>query len=152
MSEGVFQKMTRLTLSFLGVGLIFSLVHAQNTLSPVKILIGPNILVSRDGDVPHDEFMIAANPGNPKNLLGGVMSYTGRDGVTDHPQIVVDQTEGKYSGRIYISVWWQVFPACRTSLLGRQQERDFSGLDEQCARTLARRKENVRTGPSRRES
>lgn len=37
----------------------------------VRILIGPNILVSRDGDVPHCETMVAANPRDPKNLIGG---------------------------------------------------------------------------------
>jgi len=36
-----------------------------------RMIIGPNILVSRDGDVPHCETMIAANPRDPKNLVGG---------------------------------------------------------------------------------
>jgi hypothetical protein len=36
-----------------------------------RIVVGPNILVSRDGDIAHCETMIAANPRNPKNLLGG---------------------------------------------------------------------------------
>ena len=46
----------------------------------VKISVGPNYLVSRDGDVPHAETMIAANPQNPKNLVGGAITATRADG------------------------------------------------------------------------
>ena len=45
-----------------------------------RIHIGPNVLVSRDGDVAHCETMIAANPTNPKNLLGGSITLTRPDG------------------------------------------------------------------------
>src|SRR5688500_13377739 len=38
---------------------------------PVRIVVGPEFLVSRDGDVAHTETMIAANPRDPKNLIGG---------------------------------------------------------------------------------
>ena len=45
-----------------------------------KIVAGPNILVSRDGDVAHCETMIAANPRDPANLLGGSITLTRPDG------------------------------------------------------------------------
>jgi hypothetical protein len=35
----------------------------------VKIAVGPNYLVSHDGDVPHCEMMIAANPLDARNLV-----------------------------------------------------------------------------------
>lgn len=45
-----------------------------------RILIGPNILVSRDGDFAHCETMIAANPKDPKNLLGASVTMSRADG------------------------------------------------------------------------
>ncbi|MEO8430652.1 MAG: exo-alpha-sialidase [Acidobacteriota bacterium] len=45
-----------------------------------RIVVGPNILVSRDGDVAHCETMIAANPRDPANLLGGSITLTRPDG------------------------------------------------------------------------
>ena len=45
-----------------------------------SIVIGPNILVSRDGDVGHCETMIAANPQDPKNLVGGSIVMIRPDG------------------------------------------------------------------------
>jgi len=45
-----------------------------------RIVVGPNILVSRDGDVAHCETMIAANPTDPKNLLGGSIVMIRPDG------------------------------------------------------------------------
>jgi hypothetical protein len=42
------------------------LLHAQNP----AILVGPNIRVSKSSDSPRVEMMIAANPKNPKNLIG----------------------------------------------------------------------------------
>ncbi len=58
-----------------------------------RVVVGPNYLVSRDGDVPHAETMIAANPTDVRNLVGGaitlftrpiggwaVRSYATRDG------------------------------------------------------------------------
>jgi hypothetical protein len=38
---------------------------------PIRIVAEPDFLVSRDGDVPHVETMVAANPKNPRNLIGG---------------------------------------------------------------------------------
>lgn len=51
----------------------------QETSQP-RIVIGPNILVSKDGDIAHCETMIAANPTNPKNLLGGSITMVRSDG------------------------------------------------------------------------
>ncbi len=45
-----------------------------------RVVVGPNILVSRDGDVAHCETMIAANPKDPKNLLGGSIVMARPDG------------------------------------------------------------------------
>jgi hypothetical protein len=48
---------------------------AETTAEP-RITVGPNILVSRDGDLPHVELILAANPKNAKNLVGGAITYT----------------------------------------------------------------------------
>jgi hypothetical protein len=45
-----------------------------------RIRVGPNVLVSRDGDVAHCETMIAANPRDAKNLIGGSITLTRPDG------------------------------------------------------------------------
>lgn len=45
-----------------------------------RIVVGPNILVSRDGDIAHCETMIAANPRDAKNLLGGSITLSRADG------------------------------------------------------------------------
>ena len=63
-------------LTSLLVGPLSSHVAAENaraSASP-RIVVGPNILVSRDGDFPHVELMVAANPRNVKNLLGGAIT------------------------------------------------------------------------------
>ncbi len=44
--------------------------------------MGPNILASRDGEVPHTELMVACNPKHPKNLLGAAITFTRPDGRT----------------------------------------------------------------------
>src|SRR6266545_2543159 len=41
-----------------------------------RIVVGPNVLVSRDGDVAHVESHVAANPRNPQNLLGTAITFT----------------------------------------------------------------------------
>ncbi|MGH9367835.1 MAG: sialidase family protein, partial [Thermoanaerobaculia bacterium] len=41
-----------------------------------RIIVGPNILVSRDGDVPHVELMVATSPRTTKNLVGGAITAT----------------------------------------------------------------------------
>src|SRR5258708_5120070 len=56
-----------------------------------RIIVGPNILVSRDGDVAHCETMIAANPRNPKNLIGGSIVLSRPDGSSvDKPYVSAD--------------------------------------------------------------
>ncbi len=45
-----------------------------------RIMVGPNYLVSRDGDRPHVEIMAAANPRNPRNLLAGAIVFSRPDG------------------------------------------------------------------------
>ncbi len=35
-----------------------------------KIVVSPDYLVSRDGDIPHAEMHIATNPLNHRNLVG----------------------------------------------------------------------------------
>ncbi len=54
----------------------------ESTKTKAKILVGPNILASRDGEVPHIELMVAMNPKNPKNLLGAAITFTRPDGRT----------------------------------------------------------------------
>ena len=41
-----------------------------------KVAIGPNILVSRDGDVPHVELIVATSPRTVKNLVGAAITAT----------------------------------------------------------------------------
>ena len=43
-------------------------------------MVGPDYLVSRDGDRPHVEIMAAANPRDPRNLLAGAITFTRPDG------------------------------------------------------------------------
>jgi hypothetical protein len=38
--------------------------------SDVRITVGPNVLVSRESNIPKVEMMVAANPENSKNLPG----------------------------------------------------------------------------------
>jgi hypothetical protein len=45
-----------------------------------RVLVGPNILVSRDGDVPHVELMVAASPKTSRHLLGGAITATRPEG------------------------------------------------------------------------
>jgi hypothetical protein len=54
---------------------------AAETTGP-RVVVGPNMLVSRDGDFPHVELILAANPKNVKNLLGGAITYTRPTGGT----------------------------------------------------------------------
>ncbi len=45
-----------------------------------KVIVGPNILVSRDGDVPHVELIVATSPRTVKNLLGAAITATRPNG------------------------------------------------------------------------
>jgi hypothetical protein len=42
----------------------------------VRIAVGPNVLVSRDGDVAHVESAVAANPTDPLNLVATAITFT----------------------------------------------------------------------------
>ena len=42
----------------------------------VRIAVGPNVLVSRDGDVSHVESAVAANPREPLNLVATAITFT----------------------------------------------------------------------------
>ena len=53
---------------------------AQQADAAPRIVVSPDYLVSRDGDRPHVETMVAANPRNPRNLLAGAITFTRRDG------------------------------------------------------------------------
>ena len=52
---------------FLAAALFPAVAPAQST----RIVVGPDFLVSRDGDVAHVETSVAANPRNPANIVGG---------------------------------------------------------------------------------
>jgi hypothetical protein len=52
--------------------------------------VGPNILVSRDGDVAHCETMIAANPTDARNLVGA--------------SIVMIRSDGSSANKVYVSL------------------------------------------------
>ncbi|MBV8206318.1 MAG: exo-alpha-sialidase [Acidobacteria bacterium] len=59
--------------------LLCATLCGQGSASPAQpelIQVGPNILVSRDGDLPHVELMVAANPRNPKQLVGAAITAT----------------------------------------------------------------------------
>jgi hypothetical protein len=64
-------------------------------MASAKIVVGPDILVSRDGNFPHVELMLAANPRNPKNFVGGAITATRREGGT--ATTVYASTDGGYT-------------------------------------------------------
>jgi hypothetical protein len=64
----------------LTVAIAFGAVSVLHGAEPTPLHVGPNVLVSRDGDVPHAETMVAANPGNPKNLVGASIVFSKGDG------------------------------------------------------------------------
>jgi hypothetical protein len=70
------------TLRFRAHAFAFALLPALVT--PVhgqaRIMVGPEVLVSRDGDAPHMETHLAINPKNWKNLVGGAITMTRPDG------------------------------------------------------------------------
>ena len=67
------------------------LALAQEAAAKSGIIVGPNVLVSGDGDIAHCETMIAASPANPKNLLGGSIVLFHRDGgPADKPYVTYD--------------------------------------------------------------
>ncbi len=52
---------------------------AQARESTASILVGPDVLASRDGDFPHVELMVAANPRDPQNLVAGAIAFSRPD-------------------------------------------------------------------------
>jgi hypothetical protein len=69
-----------LTGSLICVGLLAGVLYAQLAAPAPKIIVGPNILASRDGDFYHVETMVAANPKNSRNLVGAAITPTQADG------------------------------------------------------------------------
>jgi hypothetical protein len=69
--------MNRLRFSFLPLIVLALRAPALSAQAP-RILVGPNVLVSRDGGVAHAELHIAAHPGDAQRLVG--MATTIRDG------------------------------------------------------------------------
>ena len=67
-------------LSFSFVSLILSSAVIFAADDTYKILVGPNVLVSRDGDIPHVELIVASNPKNPKNLVGAAIAQSSANG------------------------------------------------------------------------
>jgi len=53
-----------------------SAVAFRESPGQVRIAVGPNVLVSRDGDVSHVESAVAANPGDPLNLVATAITFT----------------------------------------------------------------------------
>ncbi|HEX4439692.1 MAG TPA: sialidase family protein [Thermoanaerobaculia bacterium] len=57
-------------------GVVAGALALADTAAAPKVVVGPNILVSRDGDVPHVELMVAASPRTSKDLLGAAITAT----------------------------------------------------------------------------
>ena len=68
--------------------LLVAAVRAE-TAAP-RIVVGPNVLVSREGDVAHCETMIAANPTDARNLVGA--------------SIVMIRPDGGSANKVYVSL------------------------------------------------
>ena len=63
-----------------GAILVVAAAREAGAADAPKIVVGPNILVSRDGDIPHFELMLAASPRWGRQLVGGAMTNTKADG------------------------------------------------------------------------
>jgi hypothetical protein len=81
--------MTRRTIAIVSVVAVLTLLSpvlshfltAQETNSGTqRILLGPDIRVSHDGEVAHAEMMVSANPVNAKQLIGASTVLAGEDG------------------------------------------------------------------------
>jgi len=66
--------------SAIWLGAIVALLGLAAPPASTRISVGPNVLVSRDGDVAHCETMVAANPKNAKNVVGTSITLTRPDG------------------------------------------------------------------------
>jgi len=60
----------------LGIAALLTMPVAARA-QEARVRVGPNILVSQDGNAPHVELMVAAHPTNRKNLLGAAITFTG---------------------------------------------------------------------------
>ena len=93
-------------------------------------MVGPDYLVSRDGDRPHVEIMAAANPRDPRNLLAGAITFT--------------RTDGGAATKAYVSfdggVQWEdiVFPE-QKEMGGGDPQVAFTGAGTAIFATLATR-------------
>ena len=56
--------------------LVASAVALGELPGQARIAVGPNVLVSRDGDVAHVESGIASNPRDPLNLVATAITFT----------------------------------------------------------------------------
>lgn len=68
--------MKRFAISLLCLSALAGLSSGQVNQSGPRIVIGPNILAGRDGDFYHTELTVAANPKNPRNLVGAAITPT----------------------------------------------------------------------------
>src|SRR5690348_14378209 len=67
------------------------LITAASADATPRVVVEPNILVTRDIDAPHTETSLAADPGNAKHLLGAVTTFARMgDGLYDKPQASID--------------------------------------------------------------
>ncbi|HEX5715817.1 MAG TPA: sialidase family protein [Thermoanaerobaculia bacterium] len=66
--------------------LFLSTLQAQEP----RLLVGPDVLVSRENDFPHVEMMIAAHPSDPKKLIAGAMNLIG----SEYDTVVYSSTDG----------------------------------------------------------
>jgi len=65
----------------MGVALSLALGLLQTSgAQPPRILVEPDVIATRDGNAPHVEPHVAANPRNRNNLIGGAISHTRPDG------------------------------------------------------------------------
>lgn len=81
-----------------------------------RIVVGPDVLASRDGDFPHVEPMVAASPRDPDTLVAGAIVF---------PRPDRDSGCRVYSSRDGGSTWTEADPAARPG----------SGADPQVAFT-----------------
>ena len=78
--QGKFIAAVRIFCYLVCISLGVSFALAENKPDPAKIIVGPNILASRDGDIPHVELIVASNPRNAKNLVGAGITQSSAKG------------------------------------------------------------------------
>ena len=69
-------------LLFLLLSLCVFFLSYSNAADPEhwKVTVSPEVLVSRDGDIPHVELIIASNPVNAQNLVGAAITLSSAKG------------------------------------------------------------------------